>query len=82
MRTTITLTPEAESLVRRVMRERRLSFKEVVNDAIVSGLSSSSEPYSTPTFALGRTNVDLDHAMSLAGDLEDEHLLRKRELGK
>ena len=82
MRTTITLTPEADSLVRRVMRERGLSFKDAVNAAIVDGLGTSSEAFSTPTFALGPARVDLDHALSLAGELEDEHLLRKRELGK
>ena len=83
MRTTITLTPEADALVRRVMRERGLSFKEAVNAAIVDGLApAASTPFRTPTRNLGRARVDLDNALTLAGNLEDEALLRKQELGK
>jgi uncharacterized protein len=35
MRTTITLDPEAEALVKKAMKERDVSFKQVVNEAIV-----------------------------------------------
>jgi hypothetical protein len=82
MRTTITLTPEADSLVQKAMRERGLSFKDAVNEAIIAGLGGPARPFETPTFRLGRARRDLDHALSLAGELEDEHLLRKQELGK
>lgn len=84
MRTTITLTPEADSLVRRVMRERGLSFKDAVNAAILDGLAPKGEraPFTTSTFNLGRSRMPLDRAVALAADLEDEQLLRKRELGK
>lgn len=83
-RTTITLTPEADSLVRRVMRERGLSFKDAVNAAIVEGLSPTREAHTavTPTFDLGWARVPLDRALALAGELEDEAILRKGELGK
>lgn len=84
MRTTVTLIPEADSLVRKVMRERGMSFKDAVNAAILDGLGSSTaaDPFSTPTFRMGRARMDLDRATSLAAELEDEHLMRKRELGK
>jgi hypothetical protein len=85
MRTTITLTPDADALVRRVMRERGLSFKDAVNAAIVDGLTSAptrKEGTATPTFDLGRARMPLDGAVSLAADLDDERLLRKREIGK
>jgi hypothetical protein len=84
MRTTITLTPDADALVRRVMRQRGLSFKEAVNAAIVDGLASTPvrATISTPTFDLGGARIPLDRAIALAADLEDEQLLRKRELGK
>jgi hypothetical protein len=83
VRTTITLTPEAEALVRRVMRERGLSFKEAVNAAIISGLApEASTPFRTPVRHLGRARVSLDKALSVAANLEDEALLHKRELGK
>ncbi|OUZ11332.1 hypothetical protein BHE97_05715 [Aeromicrobium sp. PE09-221] len=83
-RTTITLTPEADSLVRRVMRERGLSFKDAVNAAIVDGLAPRERRvrFETPTFDLGEALLPLDHALALAGELEDEALLSKRDIGK
>ncbi|WP_457099205.1 antitoxin [Microbacterium sp. P5_E9] len=83
MRTTITLTPEADALVRRVMRERGLSFKDAVNAAIVDGLAPRPRTaYETPVRRLGRARIPLDRALGAASDLEDEALLHKRELGK
>lgn len=84
MRTTITLTPEADSLVRKVMRERGLSFKDAVNAAIVDGLQPRTDAvaYKTPVFALGPARAPLDKAVAMAADLEDEELVRRRELGK
>jgi hypothetical protein len=84
MRTTITLDPEADALVRRLMAERGLTFKQAVNEAILAGRAThDSRPrYSTPTFDLGEARVPLDHATTLAADIEDEQLLRKRDLGK
>lgn len=84
MRTTITLTPDADALVRRVMHERGLTFKEAVNAAILNGLAPAGRPSAvrTPTFDLGRARMPLDHAVALAAELEDEQLLRKREIGK
>lgn len=82
MRTTITLTPEADALVRQVMRERDLTFKDAVNAAIVDGLApaGSGEEFRTPTADLGRAQVSLDRAIQLAGDLEDHELMRRRSL--
>jgi hypothetical protein len=83
MRTTITLTPEADGLVRRVMRERGLSFKDAVNAAIVDGLRAAPTPaYTTPTVDHGAARIPLVKAVSLAGELEDEELIRRREIGK
>lgn len=84
MRTTVTLTPEAAALIQKAMRERGLSFKEAVNGAILQGFASpaSGEPFSTPSFDLGAARVPVEHALRLAGELEDEELLRKRVLRK
>ncbi|MGC1208120.1 MAG: antitoxin [Ornithinimicrobium sp.] len=84
MRTTITLTPEAETLLRRRMLASGVSFKDAVNGAIVAGLTAgqAAESFSTPTFDMGTTKVPLERALQLAGELEDEELLRKRVLGK
>lgn len=82
MRTTITLTPESESLIQRLMRDRRLTFKDAVNEAIARGLTPSSKAIETPTFDLGHPSIPVEHALQVAGDLEDEALLAKWDLGK
>ncbi|HWL59969.1 MAG TPA: hypothetical protein VNQ48_03685 [Microbacteriaceae bacterium] len=55
MRTTITLTPEAQQLVEQAMRERGASFKDVVNEALVQALRPPvvEEPFVQRTFNLG-----------------------------
>jgi hypothetical protein len=55
----------------------------VVNDAITRGLQPSARPRVTlPSFNMGPPRVDLDKATQLAGDLEDEEILRKMSMGK
>jgi len=79
MRTTITLDPDVAERVRRVMRERGLSFKEAVNQAIRAGLSpESGGAFRTPTHRMGFTQgLPWDKAIQMAGELEDEELARK-----
>jgi len=82
MRTTLTLDPTAEALVKKAMAERKLSFKAVVNAAIVRGLSETDAPeFDLPTFRLGPPLVNLDKATQLAGELDDAEFLRKMVLG-
>lgn len=83
MRTTVTLDSDTEALVRRRMRERHVSFKQALNDAIREGLTNpSAAQFRTTTADLGLPSVNLDRALQLAGDLEDEELLRKLRSGK
>jgi len=42
VRTTVTLDPDTRLLVERSMRERGLSFKQAVNEAIRAGLGERS----------------------------------------
>ena len=81
MRMIVTLDPDTEQLVRRRMRERGLSFNEALNAAIRSGAQEPCEEFRTPTASLGRPSVSLDRALTLAGELEDEELLRKQRTG-
>jgi len=85
MRTTVTLDPDVVAELRRVAHERGTSFKEVLNDAIRAGLSTSgsAKPYQTPSRSLGlRPGINLDKALQLAGELEDSEIVRKLELRK
>ncbi|MFT4137095.1 hypothetical protein [Microbacterium sp.] len=84
-RTTITLTPEADALVRRAMEERRVSFRDVVNGAIIEALRTEradAEPYVLPVFDLGPMKIPGDSAMRLLAELDDEEFLRKMALGE
>ena len=85
MRTTVTLDPDTEALLRKRMRERGLSFKEALNDAIRRGLTAPSRraaAFHTEPADLGMPSVNLDRALQLAGELEDEELVRKQRARK
>jgi hypothetical protein len=83
MRTTITLDADIEALVKKAMSERNLSFKQVVNDAIRNGLMPRQRPtINLPTHDYGPPLVNLDKATQLAGELENEEILRKMSMGK
>ncbi|MDA8280711.1 MAG: antitoxin [Actinomycetota bacterium] len=85
MRTTITLDPDAEALLRKRMAERGLSMKRALNDALREALGGdpvSSRSFRTPTARLGMASVNLDRALQLADELQDEELVRKSRVGK
>jgi hypothetical protein len=86
MRTTVTLDEDVAAALQEIAAERGLSFKQALNDAVRAGLARSgkrSKPYRLPTRRLGlRPGVDLDKALRLAGELEDDEVVRKLELRK
>jgi hypothetical protein len=84
VRTTVTLDPDTAALIRRRMRERGVSFKQALNDAIREGLTAGDArpPFRTRTARMGTPTVNLDRALQLAGDMEDEELVRKIRMGK
>jgi len=86
MRTTVTLDPDVEAKLKATMRERGVSFKAALNDAVRSGLRSDprpSRPFKVVSSPMGvRPGINLDKALRLAGELEDEEIIRKLELGK
>jgi hypothetical protein len=84
VRTTITLDADTRLLIERAMRERGLSFKDAVNEAIRAGLGpaeSGGRVYTTPR-TLGPPRVDITKALSLAGEIEDEALARRLTEGR
>jgi len=86
MRTTITLEDDLAMKLRDRARERDLSFKAVLNEAIRAGLTDSGsppEPYRMKTSPMrAKPDVDLTKALQLAGQLEDEEIVRKLEQGR
>jgi hypothetical protein len=78
VRTTVTLDPDVEAIVKRLMRERGLSFKEALNSAVRAGTRAPDGPaFETPTFDMGEPFVDVTKALRLASELEDEEIVRR-----
>jgi len=80
VRTTVTLDPDVETLIRGVMEERGLSFKEALNQAVRNGLGARgrSSTFRTPTSRMGfNPSVPWDKALRLAGEAEDDELARR-----
>lgn len=74
MRTTITLEPDVAALLDQSMRERGLTFKDAVNQAIRAGLAKPAHdvpPFKQRSFHLGEPRVDLTKALALADELDD-----------
>jgi hypothetical protein len=86
MRTTVTLDSDVEALIRTAMKERGLSFKDVLNSALRSGLTSRRPKrtrFVQTTFSLGaEQNFRWDKALAVAEAIEDEELGRKLSLRK
>ncbi len=87
MRTTVTLDPDTERMLRALMRERGVSFKHALNDAIRAGLApakaAGARRFTQTTYPLGaEQNFRWDKALAVAEAIEDEELSRKFALRK
>ena len=87
MRTTVDLDPDVDARLRALARERGVSLRVALNDALRAGLrpagGGKARPYVLPSRRLGlRPGINVDKALALAGELEDEEILRKLELRK
>jgi len=82
----VTLEPDVEALLKKLMSERGFSFKVAINHAVRLGLTNGDNrqrPFETQSRSMGRREgVDLTKALRLAGELEDEEILRKMSLRK
>lgn len=83
MRTTVTLDPDVEALIKQAMRNRGLTFKQALNDAIRAGVASESRRRRTPfpTHDMGEPLVDVTKALRLAGELEDQQRANRLSRG-
>lgn len=87
MRTTVTLDPDVEQLLRDAMQRYRQSFKEVLNQAIRRGLSTDTAggeeaPFVVLARPMGlQAGVDVARLNQLADELEAESFVQlTREL--
>jgi hypothetical protein len=84
VRTTVTLDEDVAAKLKQAARERGVSFKAAINDAIRAGLSDSvpaRKPFKMKTAPLG-ARFNIDKALTMAGEMEDEEIIRKMEMGK
>lgn len=87
MRTTVTLDDDLFATLQQLAGERGTAFKEVLNGTLRRGLTAPTAGEKTtwtmPSGNLGlRPGIDLDRAMHVVADLEDEEIVRKLELRK
>jgi hypothetical protein len=86
MRTTVTLDPDVEVMLRAVIREREVTFKDALNDALRAGLRGAvgaRKVFCQKTVSLGaEQNFRWEKALETAAALEDEELMRKMALRK
>ncbi len=78
MRTTLTIADRTDSRLRRIAREQRRSYKDVINDALSLGLMQmevreADPPYRVETFdAELATGVDRQKLNQLVADVDLE----------
>lgn len=86
MRTTITLEPDVQALIRNAMKERGISFKEALNAAVRAGLTQGKpkrRSFVQKSYSLGGDrNFRWEKALEIAAAMEDEELGRKIALRK
>ena len=86
MRTTVTLDPDVQALIRTAMKERGISFKEALNSAVRTGFTQvkpKRRHFVQKSFSLGSNqNFRWDKALEAASAIEDEELSRKFSLRK
>ena len=86
MRTTVTLDPDVAAKLKAVARERGISFKQALNQAVRAGLGTGRRPaaaFKPYTQPMGlRAGLNLDKALGLAAALEDDEILRRLTLRK
>ena len=84
VRTTVTLDPDVDMLVKRAMKERGLTFKQALNEAVRAGMAAGHREQAPQfeTYDMGESMVDVTKALQLADNLEREELARKLSQGK
>lgn len=87
MRTTVTLDPDVERLLRDAMKQRSISFKAALNEATRLGLGDKrpqrTQKFRQKSFRMGEAQeFRWDKALTVANAIEDEELSRKLILRK
>ncbi len=88
MRSTVRIDDDLMVELRQRAHGAGVSLTRMLNRTLRAGLTDpdrrrgSARPYRQRTAAMGRPLADLDKALALAADLEDEEVVRKLALRK
>ena len=78
MRTTLTIDKDVAAELERLRRARKISFKDLVNDALRRGLREMAstpkkrKPFRTRAFRMGKPLVNIDNTAETLAYLEGE----------
>ena len=88
MRSTVRIDDDLMVELKRRAHDASVSLTRMLNRTLRVGLAAPeanrkrAQPYTQRTVAMGRPLVDLDKALALAVDLEDDEVARKLALRK
>ena len=81
MRTTVTLDPDVQSLLKDAAYRSGKSFKAALNDTVRAALGPAGEastaPPDWPCFDMGVPLADLTKALALADELDDRQRMER-----
>ena len=83
MRTTLTLDPDVEQLLRQEMRRTESSMKAVVNSALRFGLGMRGKPHRASRYRVEphsfgfKPGVDMDRLNQLVDEMESEEFAKR-----
>jgi hypothetical protein len=82
----VTLDPDVAAKLKALARQRGISFKQALNQAVRAGLVAGRGPgrkFRQLTQRMGlRPGVSIDKALQLAAALEDDEIVRKLQVRK
>jgi len=88
MRTTLDLNDNLMRRIRRKAMDENKSLKEIINRTLADSLERDkpedrkNTAYTCPTFSMGEPMLDLNKALHLSDQLEDQAVTDKLELRK
>ncbi|HEX5471460.1 MAG TPA: hypothetical protein VFW73_06220 [Lacipirellulaceae bacterium] len=87
MRTTVRIDDDVLRALKRRAHAEKTSLTKLINSLLRGTISRSNgtpprRSYREKTFDMGVPKVDLTKALALAGQLEDEEIIRKMNLGQ
>lgn len=88
MRTTLRIEDDLLQELKRLARKENIPVTRLINRMLSTSLRSSQNtkspkrPYREKTYDLGKPTINLDKALMIAAEMENQEIIRKLELRK